>query len=432
MTNTYVSQEIKNFIVSKSMALFASQVARITFLFIIVLVIMAAISVVLYIFGPGVWAAVAVIGASAVVIAAYVVIIRTRKNRLANDEETGLEDEGLEDDLGQISGLPLRFTFLQLKLATRNFENRLGNGSFGTVFEGTLENGRKIAVKRLESLGQGKKEFLAEVNTVGSIHHLNLVTLIGFCAESRHRMLVYEFMCNGSLEKWIFRDENALDWQTRKSIMIGIAKGLAYLHEECTRKIVHLDIKPQNILLDANLQAKISDFGMSTLIERDQSQIMTAIRGTFGYMAPELLSSIITKKADVYSFGIVVMEIVCGRKNIDRSVPEDYMFLLLTFMRKAKDGQLGDLVDKKCELQKLEVVEMMKVAVWCLQNDYTARPSMSSVVRVLESDMKVEAELDYSINYPPTSMAIQRKDKEDFRSADSATALLPWSLSGPR
>ena len=223
-------------------------------------------------------------------------------------------------------------------------------------------------------------------------------------------------------------------FKTQRTIILGIAKGLAYLHEECTRKIVHLDIKPQNILLDANLQAKISDFGMSTLIERDQSQVVTAIRGTFGYMAPELISSVVTKKADVYSFGIVVMEIVCGKKNIDRSLPEDCMELLQIFMSKAKEDQLIDMVDKNCEdmqLHKSEVVEMMMVAVWCLQNDYTKRPSMPTVVKVLDGAMDVKlADLEYNIHYPAASRAsIKRKEEEEI---GSGTALLPWSLSGPR
>ncbi|XP_002522267.4 G-type lectin S-receptor-like serine/threonine-protein kinase SD2-5 [Ricinus communis] len=417
------------------MALFSSPLVRITCLFIIVLSIMGAISVVLYLWVPGVSAIVAVVVAGAVVIVVYVFIMRSkRRKRIVSDQEIGMVDEGLEDDLNQLSGLPLRFTYEQLRIATKNFEKKLGNGSFGTVFEGAQENGRKIAVKRLEALGQGKKEFLAEVKTVGSIHHLNLVTLIGFCVENSHRLLVYEFMSNGSLDKWIFyKDQPLLDWQTRKAIILGIAKGLVYLHEECKWKIVHLDIKPQNILLDENLQAKISDFGMSTLIERDQSQVVTAIRGTFGYMAPELLNSIITKKADVYSFGVVVMEIVCGRRNIDRSLPEECMFLLLMFMRNAKEDQWSDMIDKNCEdmqLHRLEVVEMMKVAVWCLQNDYKRRPSMSTVVKVLNGTMKVEADLDYSIHYPATPAATKREEEE--LGYASATPLLPWTLSGPR
>ncbi|KAK1557323.1 hypothetical protein Q3G72_022536 [Acer saccharum] len=334
-------------------------------------------------------------------------------------------DGDVEDYLNELSGMPTRFSYEELKLATEDFQRKLGEGGFGAVFEGTLVSGEKVAAKRLDALGQGKKEFLAEVKTIGSIHHVNLVRLVGFCAENLHRLLVYEFMCNGSLEKWIFNriKQPALDWQTRKTIILDIAKGLAYLHEECRQRIVHLDIKPQNILLDVNLRAKISDFGLSKLLDRDQSQVVTTMRGTPGYLAPELFSSIVTEKADVYSFGIVVMEVVCGRKNLDRSHSEGCIHLLPFFMIKAEDNCLIDLVDKDSEDMQLhgeEVVQMMRVAAWCLQNDYNRRPSMSTVVKVLEGTMEFEASLT----------AITRELEEQF--GDTTSALLPSILSGPR
>ncbi|KAK1556275.1 hypothetical protein Q3G72_001882 [Acer saccharum] len=334
-------------------------------------------------------------------------------------------DGDVEDYFDQLSGMPMRFSYEDLKLATEDFQRKLGEGGF--FFEGTLVSGEKVAAKRLDALGQGKKEFLAEVKTVGSIHHVNLVRLIGFCAENLHRLLVYEFMCNGSLDKWIFNripQQPALDLQTRKTIILDIAKGLAYLHEECRQRIVHLDIKPQNILLDVNLRAKISDFGLSKLIDKDQSQVVTTMRGTPGYLAPELFSSIVTEKADVYSFGIVVMEVVCGRKNLDRSHSEGCIHLLPFFMIKAEDDCLIDLVDKDSEDMQLhgeEVVQMMRVAVWCLQNDYNRRPSMSTVVKVLEGTMEFEASLT----------AITREPEEQFGGA-TTSSLLPSILSGPR
>ncbi|KAL5841378.1 hypothetical protein ACOSQ3_011981 [Xanthoceras sorbifolium] len=335
-------------------------------------------------------------------------------------------DGDVEDYLDQLSGMPTRFSYQELKLATEDFQKKLGEGGFGSVFEGTLVSGEKVAAKRLDALGQGKKEFLAEVKTIGSIHHVNLVRLIGFCTENLHRLLVYEFMCNGSLDKWIFNripQQPALDWQTRKTIILDIAKGLAYLHEDCRQRIVHLDIKPQNILLDINLHAKISDFGLSKVIDKDQSQVVTAMRGTPGYLAPELFSSIVTEKADVYSFGIVVMEVVCGRKNLDRSQSEESMHLLPFFMKKAEEDCLIDLVHKYCEDMQLhgaEVVQMMRVAVWCLQNDFTRRPSMSTVVKVLEGTMDFEASL----------AATTRAADEQFGATMSE--LLPSILSGPR
>lgn len=181
---------------------------------------------------------------------------------------------------------------------------------------------------------QIKKSFLAEVETIGSIHHVNLVRLMGFCVEKSCSLLVYEYMANGSLDRIFHRsDDSGFEWRQRKKIILDIAKGLSYLHEDCRQKIVHFDIKPQNILLDENFNAKVGDFGLSKLVDRDQSQIMTTMRGTPGYMAPEWLSSVITEKVDVYSFGVVFLEILCGRKNIDRSQPEEEMHLLGLFKK---------------------------------------------------------------------------------------------------
>lgn len=172
------------------------------------------------------------------------------------------------------------------------------------MFKGRLGDGTDIAVKRLDNLSNRTKEFLAEVQSIGSIHHFNLVKLIGFCAEKNCRLLVYEFMKNGSLDNWIFytgkrSSSHHLNWQTRKEIVLDIVKGLAYLHEECHQKIVHLDIKPHNILLDENFNAKVSDFGLCKFMERDESQIQTTMRGTPGYIAPEWQLLRITIKVDI-------------------------------------------------------------------------------------------------------------------------------------
>ncbi|KAJ0492795.1 putative protein kinase RLK-Pelle-SD-2b family [Helianthus annuus] len=227
-----------------------------------------------------------------------------------------------EESIGEVPGMPNRFPYEELKTATENFNKKLGEGGFGAVFEGTLQDDSKIAVKCLEGLGQVNRSFLAEVQTIGSIHHVNLVRLRGFSAWKSQRFLVYEFMSNGSLDRWIYHGvrEHVLGWECRKKIIFDVAKGLAYLHEDCRQKIIHLDIKPQNILLDSDFNAKVSDFGLSKFIDRNQSQVMTTMRGTPGYLAPEWwLSSVITEKVDVYSFGIVLLEILCGRKNFDRS-----------------------------------------------------------------------------------------------------------------
>ncbi|XP_055805113.1 G-type lectin S-receptor-like serine/threonine-protein kinase SD2-5 [Solanum dulcamara] len=338
--------------------------------------------------------------------------------------------ENNDDYSGEISGL-VRFSYEQLKMATGNFQKKLGQGGFGSVYEGVLQDGQKVAVKVLDGFGQGKKEFLAEIQTIGSIHHVNLVRLIGVCAEKEHTLLVYDFMSNGSLDIWIFGTTSTqftLDWQIRRKIIHDIAKGLAYLHEECMQRIVHLDVKPQNILLDDNFCAKVSDFGLAKLVDKDQSHIVTRIRGTPGYLAPEWCGAFITEKADVYSFGVVAMEILCGRKNVDYSHSQEHPHLLSLFMTKAKNNQLIDVIgnysdDPQCNTS--EVIRMMKLAVWCLQSDFTLRPSMSMVVKVIEGTMDIESYLDYSVPNSQTIAAIKRV-------AATTTTLFPSILSGPR
>ena len=314
-------------------------------------------------------------------------------------------DETEEYYLDHVPGLPTRYAYDDLQAITENFNKELGGGGFGTVFEGTLPNRTKVAVKHLDGFNQIKKSFLAEVETIGSIHHINLVRLIGFCADKNHRLLVYEYMSNGSLDRWVFHKnlEMLLDWQHRKKIVLDIARGLTYLHEDCRQKIVHLDIKPHNILLDENFNAKVSDFGLSKLVDHDQSQVVTTMRGTPGYMAPEWLSLVITEKVDVYSFGVVLMEILCGRRNLDRSQLEEEMHLLELFRKNIEEDRLLDLVDKHNEDMQLhgaEVVNMMRIAAWCLQNDFTRRPSMSMVVKVLEGAVNIEFDLDYFLSNP--------------------------------
>ena len=240
-------------------------------------------------------------------------------------------------------------------------------------------------------------------------------------------LIVYEFMSNGSLDRWIYHGhrQHVLEWECRKKIILDIAKWLAYLHEECRQKIIHLDIKPQNILLDCDFNAKIADFGLSKLVDKNQTQVMTNMRGTPGYLAPEWLSSVITEKVDVYSFGIVPLGIVCGRKNFDISQQEESRHLLAVFQKYWEQEKLLDIIDKDSEDMQAhgpEVVEMMDVASWCLQIDFTRRPPMSSVVKVLEGAIQVESNLNYSFIDPRTTL----KDETVL------TRLQPSILSGPR
>ncbi|XP_073283246.1 G-type lectin S-receptor-like serine/threonine-protein kinase SD2-5 [Primulina huaijiensis] len=340
------------------------------------------------------------------------------------------KDEVEEDYLDHVPGMPTRFSYEELASATDNFTKKLGEGGFGSVFEGTLKDGERIAVKCLDGLGQIKKSFLAEVESIGSIHHVNLVRLIGFCAYKSHRLLVYEYMCNGSLDRWIYTP-TSLDWNLRRRIILDIAKGLAYLHEDCRQKIIHLDIKPQNILLDENFNAKLSDFGLSKLINRNQSQVVTTMRGTPGYLAPEWLSSIITEKVDVYSFGVVILETLCGRKNFDFFKPEEEAHLLSLFTKKAEEERLLDIIDRSCEGMEsngAEVLKVMQLAAWCLQSDHAKRPAMSVVINVLEGVQNVQKDLDYNFFNPQISV----NKIQVVASDQDTTLLLPSVLSGPR
>ncbi|CAD6258259.1 unnamed protein product [Miscanthus lutarioriparius] len=327
-------------------------------------------------------------------------------------------------------GIPKRFSFHELKVATSNFSMKLGAGGFGSVFKGTIGK-ETIAVKRLEGVNQGMEEFLAEVKTIGRIHQLNLVRLVGFCAEKSHRLLVYEYLSNGSLDNWIFHTSLVftLSWKTRRNVMLAIARGLSYLHEECEEKIAHLHIKPQNILLDNKFNAKLSDFGLSKMISRDQSKVMTRMRGTRGYLAPEWLGSTITEKADIYSFGIVMIEKICGRQNLDESQPEQSIHLISLLQEKAKSGQLFDLVDSSSDDMKSnveEIMQTMKLALWCLQVDSSRRPLMSTVAKVLEGAVSMEATPDCI--FVPSFASINT----DVAGSISSYVSSESQLSGPR
>ncbi|XP_071701946.1 G-type lectin S-receptor-like serine/threonine-protein kinase SD2-5 [Rutidosis leptorrhynchoides] len=340
----------------------------------------------------------------AIVIATLIVILslvfigvrwhQKRKNAL-NDtfDETSEEDNFLES----ISGMPVRFTFIDLQQATSNFSKKLGQGGFGSVYEGVLKDGSKIAVKQLEGIGQGKKEFRAEVSIIGGIHHHHLVRLKGFCAEGLHRLLVYEYMANGSLDRWIFKKDKTgflLDWDTRYNIAVGTAKGLAYLHEDCDVKIVHCDIKPENVLLDDNFRAKVSDFGLAKLMTREQSHVFTTMRGTRGYLAPEWITSYaISEKSDVYSFGMVLLEIVGGRKNYDSSMISEKSHFPSYAFKMMEEGNIVEILDPQMKIDEKDerMSVAIQVALWCIQDDMNLRPPMTKVVQMLEGLSPVPA-----------------------------------------
>ncbi|KAM0059052.1 putative protein kinase RLK-Pelle-SD-2b family [Helianthus debilis subsp. tardiflorus] len=201
-----------------------------------------------------------------------------------------------------MDGLLVAFVYRDLQIATKNFSDKLGGGGFGSVFKGVLCDLSVVGVKKLESVSQGEKQFRSEVSTTETIQHVNLVHLRGFCGEGKRKLLV--------------KQDNVLNWKTRYQIAIGTARGLVYLHEKCRYCIIHCDIKPENILLDSDFCPKVADFGLAKLVGRDFSRVLTTMRGTQGYLAPEWLSGVpVTAKADVFSYGMLLFELVCGKRN---------------------------------------------------------------------------------------------------------------------
>ncbi|PON72504.1 S-receptor-like serine/threonine-protein kinase [Parasponia andersonii] len=287
---------------------------------------------------------------------------------------------------------PRSYSYEELEQMTDNFKEEIGRGSFGTVYKGiNLNSQQVVAVKRLgRLLEEGDIEFQNEMKAIGRTHHKNLVRLLGYCREESHRLLVYEYMANGSLADLLFREENQPSWDERRGIACGIASGILYLHEECETQIIHCDIKPQNILIDNNRCAKISDFGLAKLLMPDQTKTFTGIRGTRGYVAPEWHKRLpITVKADVYSFGIVLLEIICRRRNVVFDIPEEEEAILEDWVYNCfQIGRLQKLVNYE-EIDKSQLERMVKVALWCVQEEPLLRPSMKKVLLMLEGVMEI-------------------------------------------
>ncbi|XP_043691471.1 G-type lectin S-receptor-like serine/threonine-protein kinase LECRK3 isoform X1 [Telopea speciosissima] len=284
------------------------------------------------------------------------------------------------------------FSYKDLTEATDGFKEELGRGAFGVVYKGVLDS-KLVAVKKLGRVVQeGDKEFKTELRAIGQTHHKNLVKLVGFCEEGQHRLLVYEFMSNGSLASFLFGSSSP-DWYQRTQIAYGIARGLMYLHEECSIPVIHCDIKPQNTLLDDSYTARISDFGLAKLLMTDQSRTRTAIRGTKGYVAPEWFRHMpITVKVDVYSFGVMLMEIICCRKNVELEMGGDERAILTDWADDCyQEGRLDALVENDMEamndMGRLE--KLLKVAIWCIQEEPSLRPTMRKVVQMLEGIVEV-------------------------------------------
>ncbi|XP_008223765.1 PREDICTED: rust resistance kinase Lr10-like isoform X2 [Prunus mume] len=290
---------------------------------------------------------------------------------------------------------PIRFTSQHLRIATDNFTNLLGQGGFGAVYKGIFSNGTLVAVKVLYGSSDKRieEQFMAEVSTIGRIHHFNLVRLYGFCFEKHLRALVYEYMGNGSLDKFLFHSNKDLGFEKLHEIAVGTARGIAYLHEECEQRIVHYDIKPGNILLDANFFPKVADFGLAKLCNRDNTHItMTGGRGTPGYAAPEVwMRFSVTHKCDVYSFGMLLFEIIGRRRNLDNNIQDSQDWFPRWVWKKFEPGELEEIM-VVCgieEKDKERAERIVKVAIWCVQYIPEARPAMSVVVKMLEGAIEI-------------------------------------------
>lgn len=331
-------------------------------------------------------------------------------------------------DMARTSGLeflqtggPKRFSYSELRAATADFSNILGSGGYGLVYYGQLPDGRTVAVKQLRKSSGGDAEFWAEVTIIARMHHLNLVRIWGFCTEKEQRLLVYEYILNGSLDKFLFEDSTkftgtdedsrscsriagkprpVLDFNIRYRIALGVARAIAYLHEECLEWVLHCDIKPENILLDDNFCPKVSDFGMSKLTKKEERVSMSRIRGTRGYMAPEWVMNEepITAKADVYSFGVVLLELVAGMRccnfRQDSVDSVDWYFPRWAFDKVYVERKVEDILDARIlgsfdDQMKVEMERMVKTAMWCLQDRAEARPSMGKVAKMLEGSVEL-------------------------------------------
>ena len=305
-------------------------------------------------------------------------------------------NQDIEDLIRNHVPVPLkRYSFLDVEKMTNFFKDKLGQGGYGTVYKGRLTGGHLVAVKVLVASEGNGEEYINEVASISRTSHVNIVTLLGFCFERDKRILVFDFMPNGSLEKFInhenaFQASQELGWEKLYQIVIGIARGLEYLHRGCNTRIVHFDIKPHNIVLDADFCPKISDFGLAKSCPRKESNVsLMEARGTIGYIAPEVFSRNFGRasyKSDVYSYGIMVLEMVGGKKNHEAEISsgsEKYFPQWIYNHLEVDDDESGITGEQTSE-QADSVRNILIVGLWCIQTNPADRPSMSKVLEMLE------------------------------------------------
>ncbi|GAB4828316.1 hypothetical protein Ancab_035312 [Ancistrocladus abbreviatus] len=305
----------------------------------------------------------------------------------------------------KVAGVPIRYRYKDLEQATDNFNSLIGRGASGTVFKGILSDGTHIAVKRIDGEEERReKEFRSEIAAIASVQHINLVRLLGYCTvPGGPRFLVYEFIQNGTLDGWIFprrertnKPGGCLPWNLRCRVALDIARALSYLHHDCRSRILHLDLKPENILLDDHFRAVVSDFGLSKLMGKEESRIVTRVRGTKGYLAPEWILDLgVSEKSDVYSYGMVLLEIIGGRRNVCQIGSKKWEYFPKIVVEKLKAGKVMEIVDRRLleggvGIDENEVRKLAYIALWCGQDEAKLRPSMAHVVEMLDGHLPVD------------------------------------------
>ncbi|XP_074308321.1 PR5-like receptor kinase [Silene latifolia] len=325
------------------------------------------------------------------------------------------DNQDIEAFLKKHGPLPTkRYTYRSLKKITNSFEDKLGEGGYGTVYKGKLPNAQLVAVKLLKESKGNAEEFINEVTSIARTNHVNVVTLLGFCFEGQRRALLYDFMPNGSLEKFIYakNSHQLLDLDELFKIAVGIARGLEYLHQGCNTRLVHFDIKPHNILLDENFCPKISDFGLAkSFLKNDSIIAMSGARGTVGFIAPELyLNGFggVSHKSDVYSYGMLVLDMVGFRKALNDQVEysSEKNFPQWIYKQLEKTEEMGDQ-DLLIEKEKETLRKMVFVSLWCIQTYPSRRPAMSRVVEMLEGAVEAMQIPDTpSLFTPPISQPV--------------------------
>ncbi|KAK6123544.1 hypothetical protein DH2020_042717 [Rehmannia glutinosa] len=337
------------------------------------------------------------------------------KKRKEMEEEDKIEEWEMEY-------WPHRYSYEELSVATKGFSNEelLGSGGFGKVYKATLANNLEVAVKCVNhDSKQGLREFMAEISSMGRLQHKNLVQMRGWCRKGNELMLVYDYMPNSSLNKWIFdKPKSLMNWEARKKVLADVAEGLNYLHHGWDQVVVHRDIKSSNVLLDSDMRGRLGDFGLAKLYTHGEVPNTTRVVGTLGYLAPEVVTlASPTAASDVYSFGVVVLEVACGRRPLETGVESEEEEVLIDWVRqKYMEGKLSEVADKRIkgeyELEEMEAV--LKLGLSCCHPDPIRRPTMREVIAILLGEHVEMAPKELLSELTPTpSIVVDRGDKDE-------------------